>query len=158
MSTEEQELIRALMLEDYADSAEDQTGDLRVPILVVEDGDDDYELLLAALGGIPVVPTRARNMREALAAVTNLNFSCVLLDLSLPDSHGLATIKSMTAKHDAVIVLTGQGDELTLAAIRAGADAYLRKGATPIEVRRAVMSAIARRQARLQARRAPRPS
>ena len=61
----------------------------------------------------------------------------ILLDLSLPDSHGLATIKAAVANIPAIpiVILTSLNDEaLATAALREGAQDYLIKGEISQEV------------------------
>lgn len=87
-------------------------------------------------------------------------YDVVLLDLSLPDGRGLATV---TAVRDAaptvpIVVLTGLDDEaLAVQALAAGAQDYLVKGAvTGTGVRRAVRHAMERQRLLLEAQRATR--
>jgi PAS domain S-box-containing protein len=61
----------------------------------------------------------------------------VLLDLGLPDSQGLATLRTACTAHPATpfVVLTGMSDEsLAIEAVRAGAQDYLVKGRVNGEV------------------------
>jgi serine phosphatase RsbU (regulator of sigma subunit) len=86
--------------------------------------------------------------REALAAGVP---DCILLDLHLPDSHGLdalAAIRDWSADV-AVVVLTGMAEEDSgLAAVAAGAQDYLVKGRVDAEwLSRAVRYAMQRKQA-----------
>jgi diguanylate cyclase (GGDEF)-like protein/PAS domain S-box-containing protein len=110
----------------------------RISILVIEDDAGDLGLIRAhvRLAGLrcigdkdPVtwVPTLA----EGVAAVTASRPDVVLLDLSLPDSAGLATVQAMrrVIPDVPIIVLTGRDDhQLAEAALRAGAQDYLVKG------------------------------
>ena len=110
----------------------------RISILVIEDDAGDLGLIRAhvRLAGLrcigdkdPVtwVPTLA----EGVAAATVSRPDVVLLDLSLPDSAGLATVQAMrrVIPDVPIIVLTGRDDhQLAEAALRAGAQDYLVKG------------------------------
>ena len=110
----------------------------RISILVIEDDPGDVGLILAniCLAGLrelgdndPVLclPTLA----EGLATATASRPDVVLLDLSLPDSSGIATVEAMRAliPDVPIIVLTGQDDDrLAEAALQAGAQDYLVKG------------------------------
>jgi signal transduction histidine kinase len=78
-------------------------------------------------------------------------FALVLLDLSIPDSRGLATLERLRARlpDTAVVVFTGMSDEeIGLEALRAGAQDYLAKdrvdGPTLV---RAIRYALERRRA-----------
>jgi len=103
----------------------------RMRILLIEDDDGDAllvdELLLDA--GAPFAMRRARTLAEAAGLLANVG--CVLLDLELPDSRGLAGVRALRelAPGLAVVVLTGLSDEhLGEQAVRAGAQDYLVKG------------------------------
>ena len=73
----------------------------------------------------------------------------MLLDLSLPDSHGFGTISSIRAQAPAMplIVLTGFDDaDFAVAAVEAGAQDFLVKGQFEGgTIRRAIRYAITRR-------------
>lgn len=127
-----------------------------VPLLVVEDDPGDYGLLRAALrqaGLVPMGPSDtsvwARTLAEGIAAANLWTvFQIVLLDLSLPDSAGLDTVRSMRAAAPelAIVVLTGHDDDaLAAQALEAGAQDYLSKGQFDSDaLRRAVRHAIVR--------------
>ena len=129
-----------------------------VSILVVEDDPGDYGLLRATLrqaGLVAIGQTDAnvwvKTLAEAVVAVkSRVAPHVVLLDLSLPDSAGLATVRSMraAAPEVAIVVLTGH-DDPTLAAdtLEAGAQDYLVKGQIDSDaLRRAVRNAMVRRR------------
>ncbi|MBI5439142.1 MAG: response regulator [Nitrosomonadales bacterium] len=109
-----------------------------VSILAVEDDPGDFGLIrayarLAKLGitGNRECVTRAKTLSEGIAAARNNKPAVVLLDLSLPDSEGLATVQAMRAALPGVpiVVLTGRDDNaLAVAALQAGAQDYLVKG------------------------------
>ncbi|HLH82469.1 MAG TPA: SpoIIE family protein phosphatase [Trebonia sp.] len=106
-----------------------RAGQLRV--LLVEDDEGDavlvQELLNEAGAGIAVDwVTSLTDARRLVPAA-----SCVLLDLGLPDSHGLQGVRWLLRHYPeaAVVVLTGMADEhLGEEAVRAGAQDYLVKG------------------------------
>ncbi len=69
-------------------------------------------------------------LARALSRLRDVRYDAVVLDLSLPDSDGLATLASVleAAPETAVVVLTGTDDErMCAAAIEAGAQDYLGK-------------------------------
>jgi signal transduction histidine kinase len=72
-------------------------------------------------------------LAESLQCLAADRFDLILLDLSLPDSQGLDTLRAVHARACAtpIVVLTGTDDEtLGVAAIRHGAQDYLVKGRT----------------------------
>lgn len=112
-------------------------GQQPITILVIEDDPGDFCLIQAnvrlagirgALGSDPVI--WAKTLAEGVATAAKKP-DIVLLDLSLPDSSGLATVQALRAAVSDVpiIVLTGQDDHrLAEEALRAGAQDYLVKG------------------------------
>jgi signal transduction histidine kinase len=103
-----------------------------VRILVVEDNRADAELLELHLEESPltaelsVVPRLA----SAKALLARQSFDCVLLDLGLPDTRGVATLLSLreVAPDVPVVVLTGLSDIADASAcVRRGAQEFLEK-------------------------------
>ncbi len=104
-----------------------------VNILLIEDSPTDA-LLLENLVSEEVsgsfVFTVKQQLEDGIEAVSNSDFDIILLDLNLPDSQGLDTIKKMHGAESEVpiIVLTGLKDEdLALTAMKQGAQDYLCK-------------------------------
>jgi signal transduction histidine kinase len=103
-------------------------------VLLVEDNAGDARLLREMFG--KEAPgsfelTHLTHMREAEARLKAGGVDIALLDMGLPDGHGLDTLRrARTADPDVVmIVLTGMEDEaLAAAAIKEGAQDYLIKG------------------------------
>jgi PAS domain S-box-containing protein len=102
-------------------------------VLYVEDNALDADLVRRALAraqpphDVHVVPTLAQ-ARDVLAAPDG--YDLVLIDLNLPDGHGLELVAEVRTRRlpVAVVVLTSQGDEPTVvAALKAGADDYQAK-------------------------------
>ena len=122
--------------------------------LMVEDNPGDADLLehLLSQSGAPRhdVSCVAR-LSEALERIVSERFDIVLLDLGLPDSFGLVTLRTVlhSAARLPVIVLTGNDDEQAgLDAIREGAQDYLVKGETDANLlARSIKYALERKQA-----------
>src|SRR5688500_18485298 len=103
-------------------------------VLLVEDNLADARLFQAMLdeysGEYPTV--HVERLSEALRRLTQEGeFAIVLLDLSLPDSTGLDTIRAVRkqAPQIPIIVLTGLDDEeVGTKAVQEGAQDYLVKG------------------------------
>jgi serine phosphatase RsbU (regulator of sigma subunit) len=103
-------------------------------VLLVEDDDADALLVTEHFAdvdqamGQPVVLRRVNTVGEAHAVLDTVD--CVLLDLALPDAHGLDALKRVLRPDGgpAVVVLTGRHDEaLGVQAVAAGAQDYLLK-------------------------------
>ena len=103
-------------------------------VLLVEDNPDDADLLretLAESRGERVALVAVETLAEGLAHLDAAPVDLLLLDLSLPDSQGLATVTRALdhARRVPIIVLTGlEDDGLGVQAIHAGAQDYLAKG------------------------------
>ncbi len=105
-----------------------------IPILLVEDDPDDVQLariMLAPIGTVRFELECADRLSAALERLTARTYSLILLDLTLPDSTGLATLERILerAPQIPIIVLTGRQDEsLAVLAVQQGAQDYLFKG------------------------------
>jgi len=101
-------------------------------ILLVED-DPAYERLLRrmlASAGIDFRLWREESVGAAVQALDGKPYDVVILDLTLPDSSGLDTVRAVArcAGDIPIVVLTGADDEgLSLSAVRHGAQDYICK-------------------------------
>jgi diguanylate cyclase (GGDEF)-like protein len=127
--------------------------DDQIRLLLVEDNPGDARLVMEMLKESDRADFRLEHVTTVQAAVNRLGdearpVDAVLLDLSLPDEHGLDTVRRVVAatSHAVIVVMTGAGDEqLGLAALQEGAQDYLVKGqVTTGTLRRAVRFAIER--------------
>jgi signal transduction histidine kinase len=128
-------------------------------VLVVEDNPGDADLVAMALEeaeGAPFEIEHVTTLAEALARVTGSSaLDVVLLDLSLPDALGLEGLRRLkdVAPEVPVVVLTGSVTrEIGRAAIQAGAQDYLTKGADVALLPRALRYAIERNEYAANAR------
>jgi len=103
-------------------------------VLLIEDNPGDAFLIKFYLGE-SLAPKfnffHAENMKTAHELLGKNTFDIILMDLNLPDSVGLDTIKKLLEKYPAnlVIVLTGLVDEkVGLETVRFGAQDFLVKG------------------------------
>jgi serine phosphatase RsbU (regulator of sigma subunit) len=109
-------------------------------LLLVEDDAGDAVLVaeLLADSGMPATLSLARSLAEAKDMLRRLSPpGCILLDLHLPDAHGLEALTKALAAAPGVpiVVLTGLAEESAgLAAVAAGAQDYLIKGQTAPDV------------------------
>ncbi len=103
-------------------------------ILFVEDDSQDIILFRNMLSQESSCHFDVHHVERLSIAIDLINkevFDAIILDLSLPDSSGIETIKRLDAKERLapIIVLTGLDDEDTgIAALREGAQDYLVKG------------------------------
>jgi signal transduction histidine kinase len=100
-------------------------------VLLVEDNNDDAVLIEETLSGTAIEIERAERFSAALERLGRGGLEAVLLDLSLPDAHGLDTISRLRshAPGAPIVVLTGLDDEeAAVKAVEQGAQDYLIKG------------------------------
>ncbi|HWW17575.1 MAG TPA: PAS domain S-box protein [Candidatus Saccharimonadales bacterium] len=104
----------------------------RTGVLLVEDSAVDATLvrgLLRHAGGDPFSVTQARTLAEALRFLGRTDIDLVILDLNLPDSIGLETLRRVVAQSALpIVVLTGADEAVGIQAMREGAQDYLPKG------------------------------
>jgi two-component system, cell cycle sensor histidine kinase and response regulator CckA len=105
-----------------------------IKILLVEDNPGDVLLLqhiLAELTSIELKWVHVERLKTAIELLRSAKFDVILLDLVLPDSHGLNTLVQIQVQDPLtpIVVLTGMTDEtLAVQAMQAGAQDYLVKG------------------------------
>jgi DNA-binding response OmpR family regulator len=111
-----------------------------VRVLLVEDNPADAELIRETLDDGSLDPAfeatafRLEQVDRLVAAFERLaagEIDVVLLDLSLPDSHGIDTFVRLvrSAPRTPIVVLSGLDDEaMAIRAVREGAQDYLVKG------------------------------
>jgi diguanylate cyclase (GGDEF)-like protein len=103
-------------------------------VLLIEDNPGDARLIQEMLAEEPATPFRLRcadRLSRGLEVLALKTTELVILDLSLPDSHGLETFAKVYAHSPKVpiIVLSGTDDQqLALYAVKGGAQDYLVKG------------------------------
>lgn len=108
-------------------------------ILLVEDNPGDALLVEERLSEARVARfsvIRADRLGSAIRSLGDHQVDAILLDLGLPDSHGLDTLDAIREEAPGipVVVLTGYEDERTaIEAVRSGAQDYLVKG--PIDAK-----------------------
>jgi two-component system cell cycle sensor histidine kinase/response regulator CckA len=124
-----------------------------VSILMVEDNPGDVELVEEYLSdGFQQAYQvhHCQRLDQALAFLANDSCDVILLDLSLPDSRGLATflVLHQRAQDIPVVILTGHSDDtLASQAIQNGAKDFLPKNSLDgIQLARTIRYALERRQ------------
>jgi signal transduction histidine kinase/FixJ family two-component response regulator len=120
----------------------------QLALLLVEDDTVDRMAVRRTLraAGLDVALTEVSDHAEALLALREREFDCILLDYRLPDSDGLAVLRDLRERGITapVVMLTGQGDEqLAVEIMKAGALDYLTKGSlTPEYLAQSVRNAV----------------
>ena len=135
-------------------------------MLIVEDDEMTATIVAAALVGNDAAldvradfeSVRVGTLADAIQALKQEQFAAVLLDLSLPDSDGLATLHELLALDAdcAIIVLTALDDSaVALEAVRLGAQDYLFKGhVDPVVIIRSLLYSLNRHRAERHLRQA----
>jgi len=114
-------------------AGESSTDTAMTCILIIEDNALEVELVktyLQEARNVSFSLVSAPRLAEGLDLLSQIKVDLILLDLSLPDSHGFKTFVDLYAKANQIpiIILTGLDDhELALKAVRAGAQDYLIK-------------------------------
>jgi DNA-binding NarL/FixJ family response regulator len=119
---ERRHLVRILIAEDHAL--------VRAGLQALLSQDPEFEII-----------GEAENGRDAVRAVGELKPDVVLMDLTMPGMNGMEAISHIKRRYPGVRVLVltlHKTEEFVLASLRAGADGYILKEATPGELRFAV--------------------
>jgi signal transduction histidine kinase/DNA-binding response OmpR family regulator/GGDEF domain-containing protein len=125
-------------------------------VLLIEDNPADARLIELALAEATSPPFRVEQVATLAAGLARLSagdLHAVLLDLSLPDSQGLATFLRVQQQAPAIpiLILTGRQDErLAVEAVQRGAQDYLAKGSVIVLhhfLIRAIRCAVERKRA-----------
>ncbi|MCG8423998.1 MAG: response regulator [Proteobacteria bacterium] len=128
-----------------------RTPDSATRVLLLEDNPGDVRLVCKHLEAIPDLSYAVTHVEHCAAAVDMLRkatLDIVLVDLNLPDTHGIATVNQLRPASAGVplVVLTEIDDEeFARDCIAAGAHDYLRKAEIgPVTLRRAIGLAVLR--------------
>lgn len=121
-------------------------------ILLIEDSDAEAGLIKHTISQAfdnNISITRCDTLTEAVDIISQQAFDVILLDLSLPDSHGTETFQTIQAHNEdaALVVLSGNDDEgLAESLIVAGAQDYICKNELDVEMCRRVFRYLAQRK------------
>ena len=115
------------------DDGEPPAGDAGLTtfrVLVVEDEPVALEAHAAYVGRVPgfAVAATAATSHEALRALQSTEVDVVLLDMNLPDRHGLDVIRAMRAgghRADVIAVTSARDLDVVRAAVSLGVVQYL---------------------------------
>lgn len=106
-------------------------------ILIVDDSPTMRKMVAASLGGLPHTTfIEAGSGLEAIERIALAPVALIVLDLNMPDMHGLEVLefvrKHLAYREVPVIVVTTRGDETSRdAALAAGASLYITKPFSP---------------------------
>lgn len=102
-------------------------------VVVVDDHDVVRAGLTSALAKKSIdVVAQARGVTEAMAQIAHSNPDAVIIDLSLKDGNGLEVVewvRTISSTIGIVVLTMNGGDDYLLAAMRAGANAFIDKSA-----------------------------
>lgn len=133
-----------------------------INILLVEDNQDYawmLQLVLSELDGSTYNVLLADTLDKTIQILRNekIILDIILLDLSLPDSQGYETfrsIQSLTTETPVIVMTAIDNKELALRAVRDGAQDFLVKGSTDVtQLVRSIHYAIERHRAMIELRR-----
>lgn len=105
-----------------------------IKILIVDDNSDDVYLIRELLKDITTAQYELLHEKlfdTALKRLEKEKFDCILLDLNLPDSSGIDTLKNVLDQHSGtpIVILTVIDDEdVAIQSLHEGAQDYLVKG------------------------------
>lgn len=105
-------------------------------ILVVDDSPTMRRMVVTSLGSLRVKSTQAGSGLEAIERLAIEPVDLIVLDLNMPDMHGMEVIDFMRSHHAyreiPIVVLTTKGEESSRSeALAAGANRYLTKPFDP---------------------------
>lgn len=130
------------------DNPKNQSPRKQLKVLFADDEIQLQELIAAELPRMGHKVTVCADGFQALSALENDSFDCIVVDLDMPGLNGIDVIEKtrQIAPHTEAIVLTGKGStETAIAALRLGAFDYLQKPCTLVELR-TLLQRVARRR------------
>ena len=119
---------------------------MKIRVLLIEDDKADAFLIREMLmesaeqrkgSAINAVITHVERLADGIRLVAGGEFDIIIVDLGLPDSRGLTTIKKLASavRHIPIVVMTGLDDQRSgFEAVNAGAQDYLVKGRVNAEM------------------------
>ena len=114
-------------------------------VLVIEDQEDLAALYESALGKSGFEVTKAYTGEEGVALFEDRGADAVVLDMTLPEMHGvetLQTIRNLTANVPVVVVTGETADEIRQQCERLGVQQYLSKPADYRDIMEALRRAL----------------
>jgi DNA-binding response OmpR family regulator len=99
-------------------------------VLIVEDEAELADSICAYLAGESFVCETARDYRSAAEKIALYDYTCIILDINLPDRSGLEVLQELQrmGKADGVLIVSARNAlDDKVAGLKAGADDYLTK-------------------------------
>jgi two-component system chemotaxis response regulator CheY len=126
-------------------------------ILIVDDSPTIRRIVHAAFDQAPITLVEAASGLEAIEQLSLKRVALMILDLNMPDMHGLEVLKFVrqhpTLAHLPIIVLTTRGDEASRRAAQAsGATMYVTKPFEPRVLREQALALLAESAAETRSR------
>src|SRR5690348_10066138 len=117
-------------------------------VLLVEDDGPVRERLARIIGAWPGAQSVAAcgTLAEALAIVGSSGLDLLIVDLRLPDGHGLEAIQALRATQpqaEAMVISVLADERSVIDAIMAGASGYLLKDSDPLDIIDAITDLLA---------------
>jgi DNA-binding NarL/FixJ family response regulator len=132
-------------------------NDKRLRVLLIEDNPGDARLVREMLNEVKnsrLCLEWKNSLAEGISFVEGGGVDVILLDLSLPDSHGHETFSRMhaVAAEIPILVMSGLSDEnIAVQTVREGAQDYLLKGQVDgASIYRAIRYALERKEAEIE--------
>lgn len=127
------------------------TEQLMYTILIVDDSPTIRRMVRASLDTLPDAAfNEAASGLQAIETLAVTSVQMVILDLNMPDMHGLDVLRFVRShehyKDVPVMILTTRGDQTSRdEALRAGASAYMTKPFSPTTLSASVRDMLSRR-------------
>ncbi len=128
---------------------DDKVSPRALDILVVEDDKDIARLVCLHLEDLNANTTHIDNGRKALAAAIDGQWDLIILDLRLPEMSGLDICRKLreSGNQTPVLMLTAKSTELDrVLGLELGADDYVTKPFSPIELNARIKAILRRTQ------------
>ncbi|WP_232697644.1 response regulator transcription factor [Brevibacillus daliensis] len=115
-------------------------------VLVVDDEAEIREAINIYLRNEDITVFQAKNGREALEVLDNVEIHLILLDIMMPEMDGIkATFKIRETKNIPIIMLSAKSEDMDIVlGLNVGADDYVTKPFNPIELIARVKSQLRR--------------
>lgn len=127
-----------------------------ITALIIESNESDFLRIKSSLflHSSDIELCNVATLADGLVKIAAHKYDLVLVDIHLPDSNGVETIKELKAATDVPIVVLADNDDevMIVESIKAGAFNYLHKSETNGNLRRAILVAKAKSDLRKEKR------